>query len=231
LRYRLEIREVSPRDGASPSIAAEKGETSLSEISTSINIDTTNSNIAPSEGYNVSIATAFAGISGDKKFIRIDNSGNYYKSFNDETIIIGFGYNLGFIEGIDQNILVSDRYFLGGTKFRGFEQSGIGPRDKNSKDSLGGNIFYTGTIQASFGIGLPPELGVKGNWFTTFGSLFGVDNATVSYHDDSSIRMSTGIGISWASPFGPISVTISEAILKESYDKTETVSFGIGSKF
>ena len=231
LRYRLEVREVTPKAGASASIVAEIGETSLSEISTSIDIDTTNNTIEPSNGYNVSIASAFAGIGGDKKFIKIDNRGNYYKSFNDETIIIGFGYKLGIIEGIDQNVLVSDRYFLGGNSFRGFEQSGIGPRDKNNTDSLGGNIFYTGTIKASFGIGLPPELGVKGNLFTTFGSLFGVDNATVSYHDDSSIRMSTGIGISWASPFGPISVTISEAILKESYDKTETVSFGIGSKF
>ena len=40
-----------------------------------------------------------------------------------------------------------------------------------------------------------------------------------------------GLGVSWASPFGPISVIISEALLKEAYDVTESVSFGIGTTF
>ena len=78
---------------------------------------------------------------------------------------------------------------------------------------------------------MPPELGLKGNLFTTVGSLTGVDSSSVSYHDDSSIRLSGGVGISWASPFGPISVILSQAILKEDYDKTEAISFGIGTKF
>ena len=78
---------------------------------------------------------------------------------------------------------------------------------------------------------MPPELGVKGNWFTTFGSLTGVDKSTVTYNDNSSIRLSTGIGVSWASPFGPISIIISEALLKEAYDVTESLSFGIGTTF
>ena len=78
---------------------------------------------------------------------------------------------------------------------------------------------------------MPPELGLKGNLFTTIGTLTGIDKSNVSYHDDSSIRMSGGVGISWSSPFGPISVILSQAILKESYDRTEAVSFGIGTKF
>jgi outer membrane protein insertion porin family len=74
-------------------------------------------------------------------------------------------------------------------------------------------------------------LGLKGNWFTTLGSITGVDKSTVTYLDNSSIRMSTGIGISWSSPFGPISIILSEALLKEDYDITESISFGIGTKF
>ena len=53
----------------------------------------------------------------------------------------------------------------------------------------------------------------------------------MSYNDDASIRLSSGVGISWNSPFGPISVIFSQAILKEDYDITESVSFGIGQKF
>ena len=49
--------------------------------------------------------------------------------------------------------------------------------------------------------------------------------------DDASIRVSSGAGLSWNSPFGPISIIVSHAILKEDYDKTEALSFGIGTKF
>ena len=231
VRYGLESRNLLPRTGASASIIAEKGETVLSEISTSINIDTTDNNQLPTEGYTFSIASAFAGLGGDKDFLRINNNGNYYHSFNDQSIIINFEYTAGVIMGLGQDILISDRYFLGGNSFRGFDQSGVGPRDTNNNDSLGGNLFYTTSIKTSFGVGLPPELGIKANWFATAGSLTGVDKSTVSYKDDSSIRLSSGVGLSWNSPFGPISIIFSQALLKKDYDITESVSFGIGTKF
>jgi len=231
VRYGLERRKVNPRDGASALIFDEKGETLLSEISTSISVNTTNSNMNPTEGYNAALTGAFAGIGGDKTFIRLNNNANYYLSYNDEAIILGLGYKSGIIMGVGQDILISDRYFLGGSNFRGFQQAGLGPRDSNSGDSLGGNMYYTGTVKASFGVGLPPELGIKGNWFTTLGTLTGIDKSRVAYKDDSSIRLSTGVGISWSSPFGPISVIFSKALLKESYDKIESISFGLGTKF
>ena len=231
VRYSLESRKLTPRTGASASIVSEKGETVLSEVSTSLNIDTTDNQRLPTEGYTFSVASAFAGLGGDKEFLRINNNGNYYKAFNDQAIILNLEYNAGLIMGLGQDILISDRYFLGGNSFRGFDQSGLGPRDKNNSDSLGGNIFYTSSIKTSFGVGLPPELGIRANWFATVGSLTGVDKTTVSYHDDSSIRMSSGVGVSWNSPFGPISIIFSQALIKEDYDRTEAISFGIGTKF
>ena len=160
-----------------------------------------------------------------------DSGDSMNNNYSDNLLILDFGYNVGIITGLGEDVLISDRYFLGGNSFRGFDQSGIGPRDKNNSDSLGGNIFYTSSIKASFGVGLPPELGIKANWFATIGSLTGVDNSSVSFHDDASIRVSSGAGLSWNSPFGPISIIVSHAILKEDYDKTEALSFGIGTKF
>jgi len=230
-RYSLEVRDLTPRTGASLSIFSEKGESTLSELSTSINMDTRDNATNAKNGYIFSIAGALAGIGGDKKFIRLSNSADYYLSYYDESIILDLGYNVGVITGLGQDILISDRYFLGGNSFRGFKQAGIGPRDSVSKDTLGGNLFYTGSIKTTFGIGLPPELGLNGNWFATFGSLTGIDKSTATYFDDSSIRLSSGVGISWSSPFGPISIIVSQAILKEDYDLTESLSFGLGTKF
>lgn len=229
--YNLEEREVTPRQGASSSIVAEKGTTSISQLSTSLTYDTLDNNRNPSEGLRFSGGGSLAGIGGDKKLLKLFNSGNIYQSYYDKLLILDYGYTLGLVTGLGEDILISDRFFLGGNNFRGFKQSGLGPRDKNSGDSLGGNLYYTASLKASFGIGLPPELGLKGNFFTTFGTLTGIDKTTVTYHDDSSIRLSTGVGISWSSPFGPISIILSQALLKQSYDRTETVSFGIGTNF
>jgi len=231
LGYSLEERNIVPGVAASASIKAEKGKTTISLLSTSLTYNTLDNNRNPTEGYNIVGGSSFAGLGGDKTFLRVYNSGNYYESFNDSLIILDFGYTAGLITGLGEDILISDRFFIGDSKFRGFEQSGIGPRDKVSGDSLGGNMYYTGSVKASFGLGLPPEIGVKGVMFTTFGTLTDIDKSTVAYNDDSSIRLSSGFGLSWASPFGPISVMFSQALLKEDYDKTEVVSFGIGTNF
>jgi outer membrane protein insertion porin family len=48
---------------------------------------------------------------------------------------------------------------------------------------------------------------------------------------DAALRASVGIGILWKSPLGPVRFDLAEAILKESYDKTELFRFSIGTRF
>ena len=185
----------------------------------------------PSEGFKSSTSSSFAGIGGDKNYISFSNNSQYYYPYNDKQIIFGLSIESGLTLGLNEDILISDRFFLGGNKFRGFAPAGVGPRDKSNTDSLGGNYYYVGTAKATFGLGLPPELGVKGTLFSIIGSLSGIDKASVAYHDDFSPRLSTGIGISWQSPFGPISLSFAKAIVKESYDETEVFNFGMGTSF
>ena len=97
--------------------------------------------------------------------------------------------------------------------------------------ALGGNFYYTFTPEMKFGLGLPKELGIKGRAFITAGSLTSIDTSTTNYYDDNSLRLTTGAGVLWQSPFGPIRLDYSFAILKESYDKTDTFSFNVGTLF
>ena len=120
---------------------------------------------------------------------------------------------------------------MGDSTFVGFQNGGIGPRDKNDDSALGGNFYYTFTPEMKFGLGLPKELAIKGRTFITAGSLSSIDTSTTNYYDDKSIRLTTGAGVLWQSPFGPIRLDYSFAILKESYDKTETFSFNVGTLF
>ena len=87
------------------------------------------------------------------------------------------------------------------------------------------------TPQLQFGLGLPKELGIKGRVFSTAGTLTSIDTNNSNYYDEGSIRLTAGAGVLWQSPFGPIRIDYSLPILKETYDKTETFSFNVGSLF
>ncbi|MNC82600.1 Outer membrane protein assembly factor BamA precursor [compost metagenome] len=49
--------------------------------------------------------------------------------------------------------------------------------------------------------------------------------------DDNSIRASAGIGVMWASPFGPIRVDYAVPIAKEDYDEEQRFRFGMSNTF
>ena len=78
---------------------------------------------------------------------------------------------------------------------------------------------------------MPKELGIKGRIFSTAGTLTTIDTDTTNYYDEGSLRLTSGAGVLWQSPFGPIRLDYTFAILKETYDKTETFSFNVGSLF
>ena len=49
--------------------------------------------------------------------------------------------------------------------------------------------------------------------------------------DSPALRLSAGPGLLWNSPFGPVSINLGYAFLKESYDKTELFNFSFGTTF
>ena len=231
IAYRLEKRNIVVYDGAASSIKSIAGESILSLASIGNSIDKTDNKFDPKEGWATSNNLSIAGIGGDKQYFRGTQSFAAYNEIFNENIVGAFGAKVGYIGGFSQNIEISDRFYLGGNSFVGFQNAGLGPRDKTTSDSLGGNFYYTFTPEMKFGLGLPKELGIKGRTFITAGSLTSIDTSTTNYYDDDSIRLTTGAGVLWQSPFGPIRLDYSFAILKESYDKTETFSFNVGTLF
>src|SRR5204862_914622 len=99
----------------------------------------------------------------------------------------------------------------GGDTLRGFAVGGVGPRDANTLDSLGGRYYYTASGELSFPLfGVPKELGLMGKAFVDVGSLWGADDSLnvpgASVLDSQLMRVGTGVGIQWISPFGPIRI-------------------------
>lgn len=231
-RYVIARREIDDVDNnASLLIQSEEGTRTESSIAQELSYDTRDSRFDTREGLLGTLSTQFAGLGGNVKFFKTTASGAYYVPIG-EDLTLSFSAEGGNIVGVGEDTRASDRFFLGGSSFRGFEFAGIGPRDRNTDDALGGKFFYTGTTELSFPLGLPEDLEVRGRVFGIVGSLWDVDNDTAAVVDDEpSPRISIGAGLTWNSPFGPVLIDMALPVVKEDFDESELISFSFGTRF
>ena len=131
-------------------------------------------------------------------------------------IVASIGGSVGAIGAYNNTTLrLNNRFFIGGDTLRGFAVGGIGPRDANTTDSLGGKYYYTGTAELSFPLGLPKEIGILGKAFVDVGSLWGSadDPSQVSVLDSQLMRVASGIGTCTKRPCQrPISISVFPAM-------------------
>ncbi len=218
-------------DSVSDVIKSEEGSEVRSIISHDILYDRRDSRLDQREGYYVSLGQDFSGLGGTVTYLRNTLGGGYFYSPNKD-VTLGATGEVGYMFGIGDDVRVTDAFFLGGQNLRGFSTGGIGPRDSDTNDALGGKFRFEGTVQASFPLGLPEEYAIRGRVFSDFGTLTGTDfEDEIDLNDDASLRMSLGVGLTWVSPFGPLAVDLAYPILKESYDKDELFRFSVGTTF
>ena len=193
--------------------------------------DVRDTKFLPSDGYLIRLDQDFAGVGGDTQFVRHELNASYYYPFTPKWVLNLAG-RAGYIFGWGgEDVHLFDRFFLGGQTLRGFRFAGVGPRDTSTNDALGGNLLYTATAEQRFPLGLPEELRMFGRVFVEGGTLTDVDAHGPNIEDSPSIRASTGVGLSWLSPLGPIAVDLSQAILKNSEDETEIFRISFGTRF
>jgi outer membrane protein insertion porin family len=233
VRYTFENRKLSDVDlDDSLLIQAEEGTTNRSSIGNELSYDTRDSRFDTREGYVLRLITDVAGLGGDVNFVKARFGGSYDTTFG-KNWTLGYRGEVGGIFGLGEDTRVLDRFFFGGTNPRGFEFAGIGPRDALTDDSLGGNYFYTNTVELKFPLGLPEELDVRGRIFTDIAAVWDVEDQglPVTIEDSSSPRVTVGAGFSWNSPFGPLVIDLGFAVIKEDFDETELLSFSFGTQF
>ena len=63
------------------------------------------------------------------------------------------------------------------------------------------------------------------------GTLLNPDVSGLNLHDSNKFRQSLGVGLSWRSPFGPISVDFALPLIKENFDEEEPFRFNFGTRF
>lgn len=223
------ITDVDPL--ASLYIKQQEGTTVNSSIGQSFVFDGRNNRFDPTEGGYFRLSQEYAGIGGDSNYLRHELRSEYFVPIAQGWTVqlLGLG---GHVLGLgDEDVRIQDRFFIGGREIRGFNNAGIGPRDSTTTDALGGNIYYAGTLELRFPLGLPEEMGFSAAVFTDFGSLWDIDDSGPGVLANNSLRASAGLGIAWSSPFGPIRIDFAQAYAKQSEDETEIIRFNFGSRF
>ena len=232
VRYTLRNDSIhNVDDEASVFIQAEEDDRVTSQLGQTFTYDRRDTRFLPSEGYLLRLDQDVAGLGGDNRFLRHEARADWYYSLRRDWVVnlaAAGGYIFGFA---GEDVHLSNRFFIGGTSLRGFEYGGVGPRDTDTGDSLGGNLYYTGTAELRFPLGLPEELRIFGRGYVDAGSLTDIDVSGPTLEDSGNIRVGAGLGLSWLSPLGPLAVDISQAVVKDREDKTETFRVSFGTRF
>lgn len=241
LRYTGEWIEVNNNDDddAGEIILGDidAGGLTSSAIGYQYSYDTRRTGLDPTAGVLFQLTQDFAGIGGDQTYVRsVARAIGEKKFFNEQLTLraTAEGGALNFISGTNRAV---DRFILSPAQLRGFEPGGIGPRDGESEeeDTLGGNFYLVGRLEAEFPLGLPEEYGITGGLFYDVGNLWDLSDVNLNGvsvdGENGSFRHVIGVSIFWDTPVGPLQFNISEAIRKESFDREQKFEVTIQTDF
>ena len=142
-----------------------------SEIGYSYVIDTRDDYIDTTSGWTFSFGQDLAGLLGDSEYIRSTTGGKYYYEIA-QNWVLNVGANAGYVYNYsNKKLRINDRFFKGGTTFRGFDRAGVGPKELITDRPRGAEFFAIGTIELTVPIGLPDEFGLKTAIFSDFGII------------------------------------------------------------
>ncbi|MGJ5078905.1 outer membrane protein assembly factor BamA [Bradyrhizobium sp. HKCCYLS3013] len=129
-----------------------------------------------------------------------------------------------------------------------------------TQDALGGTKYWGASLELQMPFWfLPKETGLKGAVYADAGGLWGYQGTTgwaltgevnqagcvkptrnpnnagtclgLQFDDQNTVRTSVGVGLVWASPFGPLRFDYAIPLTKGQFDRTQEFRFGGGTSF
>ncbi|MEJ2697042.1 MAG: outer membrane protein assembly factor BamA, partial [Candidatus Sulfobium sp.] len=210
-------------EGASAIVLDQQGTNTTSSITPSIVRDSRDNYLDPSRGSRNALTLTFAGLGGSNKFVKgLLDSGWYFPWGSTTFMVRGrFGYAHGIF---DKKLPLYERFYVGGIyTVRGLGFGDAGPKDPATGDAIGGTeelIFNTEYI-----FPILSEMKFKGVVF------FDAGNAYENFEHFGTLRYTTGAGIRWISPMGPIRVEWGYNLDKKPGESSSKIEFAFGSFF
>jgi outer membrane protein insertion porin family len=226
IRYTLEEAEVTDiAEDASFFITEQEGKAITSSVSPSIWRDTRDNYLDPTSGSRNALNATIAGLGGDNYFAKglIDSLWYFPAKWGTAVSFRArFGYAAGYA---GEELPVYERFYVGGINtVRGLGFGEAGPRNEEG-EVIGGEtemIFNT-----EFIFPLAKEIKLKGLVFFDAGRSFDEDE-DISF---SELRTTTGFGVRWISPFGPIRLEWGYNLSPEFDESNSKIEFSMGTLF
>ncbi len=229
---------------AAPSLpiqqAALTGSQWVSSVGDTVTYSTLDNNKNPTSGIKSQLTQDLAGLGGDVKFLRTTEDLRYYHPINDDVVSLVRAQG-GYITGWGgQQVPLLNSFFGGPTTVRGFAPNGLGPRDLTpgtTMDNVGGSMYWATTAELQSNIpGVPQEYGLRASAFVDAGSVFRYSGPTafpgsaqsLQVANNNIVRSSVGVGLTWASPFGALTVNYAVPLTKAAYDVVQPLGFTAG---
>ena len=230
------------------------GTSLTSLVGYSLAYNTVDDNRNPTSGVAAAFNQDFAGAGGDVRFLR--ETADFRRYFEVVSDIVGVmhlqagtitGWGNGSVDYGEigaSGVRMLDNFQMGPNFVHGFAPAGIGPRDLTvgtTNDALGGTNYWGASLEFQSPLFfIPKEMGLKVAAYVDAGSLWDYRGPTSSPLTGESIIPSSnsmfintaaGVGLIWASPFGPLRFDLAYPITKRGYDKTQIFRFGGGASF
>ena len=224
----LDTDSLTAQSDASSLVKKRDGDYFTNKFFYSVNQDKRDRKIGTEDGYTVGFGQGIAHFGSDIPYLSNNFFGTFYNKFS-ESFIGTIRYKAKSINSFksSKDIKLSDRLFLTENELRGFKFRSYGP--KVGKDYIGGNYAMATTFSTTFPSYLPESWNSSSSFFLDAGNVWGTDFDVTT--EASKLRSSVGLGLSWFSPIGPISLSYAEPIQKSSSDKIENFNFKLGGVF
>jgi len=223
----INFDDISVNNNASSLIKSQEGNYFTSKVFYNFFKDKRDRKFKPSSGYTLSFGQDLAFAPSDIPYITNNFYGSFYKELMDN-YTGSIRYKIKSINSLnDDSLKLSDRLFLTDREIRGFSNRGIGPKIQN--DYIGGNYSFLTSLSTTFPNGLPDTWKASTNLFLDLGNVWGSDISGVN--ESNELRSSIGLGFTWNSPIGPLSMSYAQPLSKAQTDEVENFNFRIGSVF
>ncbi len=245
------IDQCSPLNPSRPLLCDQEGTFLTSLLGYTFNWDRRNDPTRATRGFDLQLSQDIAGLGGQVNFLRTELQGGVYYG-----LPAGFRasarLNAGYIFGwAGDDVRINDRFFKGGSSFRGFDVAGIGPRQLlvdnitgdvvQRGDAIGGNLYAIGSLQLDVPLPLPESFSLGSALFVDFGTLGVVDPASrqtlnlgtqsLIVDDSTSLRAAAGVSVFWDSPFGPVQFDFARPLQFEEFDRRQEFRFSTRTNF
>lgn len=223
ISYNLEkVTIYDVAEGASDFIKDQIGTRITSSITPSIVRDSRDNFIDPSRGSRNSLYVTFAGIGGTNAFIKGVADSAWFFPIGITTVSLRgrFGYATGLF---GKEIPLYERFYVGGIyTVRGLGFGEAGPRDEKGS-VIGGTKELLFNLEYIFPI--LSEMRLKGVVFADAGNSYDKEEPI------GTLRYTSGLGIRWISPIGPIRIEWGYNLNKKTGESSSKLEFTFGTFF